>query len=383
MSKFRLLGMLVLFLSTPSNAWDDFAFIPRAKQASYIEKWDSFAKGATTSYWEWIKKTEQNTQNNALNDVKIKIIPHSSNLSFCLGLAGLANTELSGNTKTIEICARQLRFVLHLLDAFTTTVMITSDNSIELKNALSTGDTKKAERILLPSNQLLDAYSEYLRLQVKRDILIIGKDKYRPLSVCGPDFFYMKMTLKEDFMNCDVDEQFSRLNEFDTWYFSAGGPGWIFSSAVKRETGKDIDRADVKKNWDTLHENVNRAAIIFILMHEAGHISNGDLQPDNKTPHGQDVTLEARADLWAMKKMMEKKVFSPPEILPYFLRIIIINVRYYEEYDPKNGSYQPSDLTVERLKYFNDYLNELSKLHDSNEKNRLQKQVLINLINTK
>jgi hypothetical protein len=115
-------------------------------------------------------------------------------------------------------------------------------------------------------------------------------------------------------------------------------------------------------------------------MHEAGHITNGDLQQDTDAPHGLDAKAEARADLWEIKKMVEHNVFSPPEMLPYFLRIIIINVRYYDEYEPGKGPYKPSDSTMERLKSFNEYLEELSRLPVNNEKHRQQKNELIYLI---
>lgn len=375
MNKGTLLACSIYLASSSAEAWNDFAFTPPAKQESYIEKWDNFAISSTTSYWQWIQKTEKTLHNNSLDDVTVEIIPHSSMLSLCLNPGGLAKTDLTDGKTTIRICARQLRYILHLLDVFTTSIMITSDDSAELKNALGIGDTKKAEKLLHLSTELIDAYSKYIKKQMTRDLQISSNDKFKPLSACGPDFFYLKMVLNENFMACTVNEQLSRLTEFDTWYFSQKGPGWLFSSAIKRETGQDIGRTDVKKYWDNLHETINRAAVIFILLHEAGHITNGDIQFETKTPQ-----IEARADLWAMKKMIKTNAFSPPEILPYFLRAIIINVRYYTDSNNGNETDQPSAQTAERLKYFDEYVSELSKSNDSDDASRLQRQVLINLI---
>lgn len=336
-------------------------FYTPAYGKTYIEEWDEFAIKSTTGYWEWIKKTESksNNTNTILNDVKIEVIPHSSTESNCLALSGLAHTEIVGDKKTIKICARQLRFILHLLDALTTIAMITSGNKEDIEIALSTKDAKKIEKMSLEPSLFLHYYSEYLRIKVKKDILIIGNSQHQPFNACSADFFYMKMIMKQDYMNCDINEQFKKQKEFDTWYYSPGGIGWIFSQSAKKELGSDIDKTQVKEFWNFLHNEVNKSAIIFILLHEAGHIVNGDLATHSRKRDMIDDEAESHADLWATKKMMEMNVISAPHLLPFILRTIILNVRYFKEYDPKNPSAKPSNSTEYRINKYDRQLSEI------------------------
>jgi hypothetical protein len=306
--------------------------------------------------------------------VVVRVDHHDRPSAACRQQSNIALSYREGKGYVIQVCARQARFMLHFLDSLTT-VFLDSDVQVD-------GNSRALAATQFLSKQLTftQAYEAHI---VKALILEIDKGPAKAGDAdfvfyqCGPDFFKMLLDRGEDVKQCNGEEEARRSVERDAWFNSAIGPGGKYSQMVRFQTGVTPTSAQITKHWNDLHDTVNYSAMRFVLLHEAGHILNGDLENGGQVD-GLDRSngdKEAKADGFALSYLMKEQGKSST-ILPIIVaQDTIMYVRYL--YEKTEDHPPPGTVTQVRISSLDDYGMGLLKVGGGTIDNRDAQKALL------
>lgn len=337
--------IVVGFIAVVLSAW--------ASAESYTEAWDKWADGATTQYWKRIVSILPTNGNyERLRRTSIHVDHHDHPSAACLQQSNIALSYSENGGYVILVCARQARFLLHFLDSLTTVFLDSDAQADGSSTALA------ATEFLAKQMSFTRAYEAHI---VKALVAEIDKgpvERSQPDFVvyqCGPDYFKMLMDRGENSSRCSGEDEMRRSEETQRWFDSNQGPGGRYSRLIRLTSGTAPTSAEVTKHWNDLHDEVNYSAIRFVLLHEAEHIINGDLENGGQVdgPDRSNGDKEAKADAFAVSYLIREQG-QRTSILPIIVaQDTIMYVRYLYE---NTESHAPSTTeTRSRITSLEDY----------------------------
>lgn len=335
---------------------------PFVRAQTYAQSWDRWADRAVPTYWTVIANAPpKEDQAHRLRAVKINIEHHDTANIDCQSAENIASSERVSDHYEITICARQLRFLLHFMDSVTTGSLTEGANYVKLQNALSAGDVQALKAFNDRESFYMQKYADHIIRSLRSEIDAIPLPQETIAYQCGSNYFKMLMDKREDYASCNHGDEIHRSNELEKWYASDAGPGGSMIQAVSQAAARRVSIEEVRKAESSLHEEINRLTVIFILLHEAAHIINGD--PDRipmlDSKDRSDARVEAAADALALNYIVKNRVYTKgvvagPIIVP---QAVILYVRYLYETGP--ARLQSRDVKV-RISSVRDYLQALA-----------------------
>jgi hypothetical protein len=305
---------------------------------NYAQNWDNWADVSVNRLWGIIiHNLPKDGRLDSLKRAVIKIDHHDNPSSGCLIGSNIAFTTKTPSGYEITFCARQTRFLLHFMDAFTTIVFDSERRSKDVQAALDSSDFEKLDQLQREPIMFYQTYEDYIIKNITKELdHFLQGDNYISYQ-CGPDFFKMLMDKGEDFSHCTQQEEGARQLEFRNWYDSATGPGGRFASAVEDESGTRPSPEDLRQFWNSMHDDVNNITIYFVLLHEAAHIIDGDLERKDNVDSldRSDARAEAAADNWALQYITANKITDLPMVPGMIAATVVLYIRYMYEEGPE------------------------------------------------
>lgn len=352
---------------------------------TYVQSWDAWTTSTVNRFWQNLLTVRFSTSDLArLKTTTARVIAHGDSYNQCLVPTNLAITHRQGENFEIIICARQIRFMLHFMDAFTTIAFDSAVQQDAFTQVLNRGDKKEIEAFLRPSLEFYQQYEDYVISNLWKEMNHAYRGDELIAYQCGPDYFKMLRDQRRDFTHCTHSQELNGQSEFNEWYYSLSGPGGRFAESIKHSTGQLLTPKDVKMAWNAMHEEVNKIAVYFVILHEVGHILNGDLERRAKVDAADrsDAAAEATADLWAMKMSDIRGTTKVPMLTALVAGMVVMYVRYMYEEGPETPSEITSD-TRARMNSLDDYQSAMAVLPSGSKQEAEMKQRMLELLRIK